>query len=125
MLRLYSVYGGYIVNDDASTPEQSSAEQGAESGQLGHNVKSRSTWLRLFFMIVVAFLYGISRVVIGAVVLVQFFWVLFTGNTNAHLENFGQSLATYTYQIIRYLTFVSEERPFPFDADWPAGPPVD
>jgi hypothetical protein len=35
----------------------------------------------------------------------------------------GQALATYTYQIIRYLTFNTEERPFPFDSDWPAGPP--
>lgn len=76
-------------------------------------------------MIVVGFLYGVSRVVVGAVVVVQFFWVLFTGGVNQSLETFGQSLATYTYQIIRYLTFVSDERPFPFDADWPMGPPAE
>jgi len=53
----------------------------------------------------------------------QSFWVLFTGETNKLLEKFGQSLAAYTYQIIRYLTFNTEERPFPFDLDWPSGPP--
>ncbi|MEJ2140219.1 MAG: DUF4389 domain-containing protein [Gammaproteobacteria bacterium] len=26
-------------------------------------------------------------------------------------------MATYTYQIIRYLTFNTDERPFPFDSD--------
>ncbi len=113
------------MNNDESPPDHETAEERAEGVPLEDNVKSRSTWLRLFFMIVVAMLYGVSRVVVGLVVVLQFFWVLFTGNTNPSLESFAQSLATYTYQIIRYLTFVSEERPFPFDSDWPTGPPAD
>jgi len=124
-MQLYSAYGGYIVNNNASTPEHASADDRGESGPLEKNVKSRSTWLRLFFMIVVSLLYGVSRLVVGMVVVLQFFWVLFTGNTNPSLESFAQSLATYTYQINRYLMFVTEERPFPFDADWPVGPPTD
>lgn len=92
---------------------------GDERRPLEENVKSRSTWLRLFFMIVVAFLYGVSRIVIGAVVVIQFFWVLFTAESNRNLQRFGQQLATYSYQIVRYLTFNTEERPFPFDLDWP------
>jgi len=87
------------------------------------NLKTRSTWLRLFFMFVIVLLYSVSRVVVSVVVLLQFFWVLFTAETNKPLERFGQSLATYTYQIIRYLTFNTEARPFPFDLDWPIGPP--
>ena len=88
------------------------------------HLKSGATWLRLFFMIVVVFLVAVARIVMGAVVVVQFFWVLFTGRTNDRLLRLGQSLATYAYQAIRYLTFNSEERPFPFDADWPNGPPA-
>ena len=113
------------MNNDESPPDHGATEERAEGTPLEDNVKSRSTWLRLFFMIVVAALYGVSRFVVGMVVVLQFFWVLFTGNTNPSLENFAQSLATYTYQIIRYLTFVSDERPFPFDSDWPIGPPTD
>jgi hypothetical protein len=48
--------------------------------------------------------------------------VLFSGETNAQLLILGQGLATYSYQIVLYLTFNSEERPFPF-IDWPQGPP--
>ena len=88
------------------------------------NMKNRSTWRRLFFMVVMILLYSVSRVVVSVVVLLQFFWVLFTAGTNKALETLGQSLATYTYQIIRYLTFNTEERPFPFDLDWPDGPPA-
>ena len=90
---------------------------------LGENLKARSTWLRLLFIILFLALWGISRVVVLAVVVLQFFWVLISGKSNGRLAVFGQSLATYTYQIVRYLTFNTEEQPFPF-ADWPAGPPV-
>ena len=84
------------------------------------NIKSKSTWLRLFFMIVVCLLWGVSRVVIAAVIVIQFFWVLFTGEVNQGLKHLGEQLARYSYQIIRYLTFNAEDRPFPFDLDWPS-----
>jgi hypothetical protein len=112
------------MNRDEPSPDPESADEKGQSQPFKRNVKSRSTWLRLFFMIVVALLYGVSRAVVGAVVVLQFFYVLFTGETNQRLAQLGQSLATYTYQIIRYLTFNTEERPFPFDADWPKGPPA-
>lgn len=92
-----------------------------EESPLERNIKSRSTWLRLFFMLVMILLYGVSRIVVGAAVVIQFFFVLFTGRSNAGVRQLGQSLATYTYQIIRYLTFNTDERPFPFDSDWPSG----
>ena len=91
----------------------------AEESQLAKNLKSKSIWMRLLFMLVITFLYYVSRIIVGAVVVVQFFWVLFTGETNQKLQIFGKSLATYTNQIILYLTFNTEERPFPFDMDWP------
>lgn len=85
------------------------------------NIKSRSTWLRGLFMLVFVAIYMLSRIVVGAVVLLQFLWVLFTGEPNDRLRVLGQSLATYTSQLIRYLTWNTERRPFPFDEDWPPG----
>jgi uncharacterized protein YqhQ len=102
----------HVRDDDmASTREPRDFEE---------HIKSRTTWLRLLFMIIFVFLYGLSRFVVLAVVVLQFFWVLFTGETNEKLKAFGQSLATYTYQLIRYLTYNSDSRPFPFDDDWPS-----
>jgi len=83
------------------------------------HVKSRATWLRLFFIIVFCALYFVSRIVVFAVVVLQFFWLLFTGAVNEQLRALGQSLAGYTYEIVRFLTFNSNVRPFPFDAPWP------
>lgn len=104
-------------DDTASTREPRDFEE---------HIKSRTTWLRLLFMIIFVFLYGLSRIVVLAVVVLQFLWVLFTGETNDKLKTLGQSLATYTYQLIRYLTYNSDSRPFPFDDDWPSpvAPPL-
>ena len=113
------------MNTDEPIPEQASPDEDRPDKTLKEHVKARTTWLRLFFMLVLVVLYGISRIVVGAVVALQFFWVLFTGKTNQRLEQLGQALATYTYQIVRYLTFNSEMRPFPFDLDWPTGPPTE
>ncbi len=84
------------------------------------HLKSRSTWLRLLFMIVMVVFYAVSRLVVTLVVVVQFLHVLFTGETNERLKHLGRSLAAYTLQILLYLTFNTEERPFPFDAEWPS-----
>lgn len=87
------------------------------------HIRSRATWLRLVFMLIFVVIYAVAEIVASAVVITQFLWVLLTGERNEKLREFGQSLAGYAYEIVRYLTFNSERRPFPFDADWPSGVP--
>lgn len=103
---------------DHVPPDSESAGKTRQS-DLEKNVKMRSTWIRLFFMIIFAFLYGLSRLVTAAVVVVQFFHVLFTGETNDQLKTFGHSLAIYSFEVVDYLTFNTETRPFPLDSAWP------
>lgn len=109
-------------------PDSEEADQNAppelDQAQIAEHVKSRSTWMRLVFMVLFLVIWAFSRLVIGAVVLFQFLWVLFTGTPNAELARFGHALATYTYQIVLYLTFNTERRPFPYN-EWPDGPPRD
>jgi hypothetical protein len=88
--------------------------------ELEQNLRARSTWLRLVFMIVIAICHELARLVGAVVVLFQFLHVLFTGKPNERLKDVGLSLAQYIYQIVEYLTFNTEVRPFPFDAEWPA-----
>jgi len=103
-------------------PEDDGVAQ-VETGHFEQNVKSRSTWLRLLFMLVFMALYAVSRLVIFAVVVVQFLWVLFTADKNDKLLKLGRSLAMYTYEIVMFLTFNTEAKPFPFDQDWPDSTP--
>lgn len=115
------------MNDNGPPPDHVVDEPGPDDEKpdeprLEDNIKSRSTWLRLLFMILFVVLWSISRIVVLAVVVLQFFWVLITGAANERLLAFGAGLATYSYQIIAYLTYNTETQPFPF-SDWPTGPP--
>ena len=117
------------MSENETTPDEMAEDvseaESRDSGQLEQNLKRRSTWIRLLFMAAFVALYMITRIVFGAVVVFQFLWVLFTAETNKQLTELGQSLATYTYQIMRYLSFNSEDKPFPFSTDWPKGAPGD
>lgn len=85
------------------------------------NLTSKSTWLRLVFVVAFAVIWWITEFVLTAVVVVQFLYVLINGEPNQQLRSFGQSLARYAYQIFRYMTFNMDARPFPFELDWPSG----
>ena len=86
------------------------------------HITDQNTWIRGLTMLLFVVIYAVARLVIGAVVAFQFLSVLFTGTANGRLLKFGQSLGTYIYQIILYLTFNSADRPYPFGT-WPSGPP--
>ena len=40
--------------------------------------------------------------------------------TNKQIQALGKSIASYLYQILCYLTYNSDDRPFPFELEWPA-----
>ncbi len=80
--------------------------------------KNRSVWLRGLFMLIFIFLMGVAKFVTLVVVVFQFVVLLFSGDTNKNLLQFGKSLSVYQYQIVLYLTYNSEVRPFPI-GDWP------
>lgn len=103
----------------ADEPPRDYASETGTRPAFEQHIKARSTWLRLLFMLVFVVFYAVSRIVVTVVVIVQFLHVLFTGETNPRLKEFGHALAAYTYQILLYLTFNSEVRPFPFDEEWP------
>lgn len=94
------------------------------SGEIKENIKQQSTWKRGLYMLLFAIFYSITEIVIFAVVIFQFLLKLFTGETNPRLTKLGQTLATYIYQIIQYLTFNSDYEVYPFGA-WPKGEPAE
>lgn len=112
--------GGHTVTNENPTVDQVAAED-ADSGKLEENLKSRTTWLRLLFMCIFGLLIGLAGMVGTVIVVLGFFWVLFTGEINRQLQQTGQSLAGYIYEIVCYLTFNSDAKPFPFGGEWPSG----
>ena len=84
------------------------------SGNIKENVTRGSIWLRLVWMIVLGIAFNLAEIVAFAVAVFQFFSSLLTGNTNENLTRFSRNLARYLQQIVMFVTFASEEKPFPF-----------
>ncbi len=108
------------MSDDNPPADHVSDSDDSERSPIEKNIRSRGTWLRLVFIVVFYALAGVASAVASIVIVLGFLWVLFTGETNGQLQRAGQSIASYIYQIIRYVTFNSDEKPYPFDADWPS-----
>lgn len=91
--------------------------------EIKHNIRERKTWLRGLYMLLFLICNSVAKVILYAVIAFQFLLTLLTGNTNERLLKLGQSLSTYIYQILAFLTFNSDQHPYPFGA-WPKGAPV-
>ena len=87
--------------------------------EVKENIKKRTTWIRLLYMLLLVILYSVAELVISAVVLFQIVLNLFTGESNKRLLLFGNQLSRYVYEILLYLTYNSENLPFPF-SEWPS-----
>lgn len=91
--------------------------------ELKERLKAKAVWMRGLYIILFAVILGVTKVVLWAVVVLQFLLTLLTGESNTQLRTFGMSLAAYIYQIVVYITLNSEERPFPF-GPWPESTPL-
>jgi hypothetical protein len=89
-----------------------------QKNQLEQNIYERSTWVRGLYMILFLVIYNVAEIVTWVVALIQFGLKLFTGKPNEQLLVFGQGLSLFIYQVWRFLTFNSEQLPFPF-TPWP------
>ena len=90
------------------------------SDDLKSNVLSAERWLRLVFMVLFAMILQVAGAVMWLVVIVQFLFALISGRCNENLRSFGHSLSVFIFQIWQFLSYNSEEKPFPFK-DWPEG----
>ena len=104
--------------DDVVIDEPTSESKGS---QMEENLKSKSTWFRILFICIYAALVWLASLVGAFVVVLGFLWKLFTGEVNAQLRQAGQGIASYIYQAVRYMTFNTDTKPFPFGESWPPG----
>jgi len=85
--------------------------------EINDNLKKIGSWKRLFFMAVFAVIIGMVRILLWAVIFLQVASALLTGSPNQNILTFGSKLSAYLYHILLFLTYNSEQLPFPF-SDW-------
>lgn len=80
----------------------------------------RSIWMRGLLMILMALAYQLASTLLFFVAIIQFVLALINDTPNVRLMGFGRSLGRYQGQNADFVSFASEELPFPF-TDWPSG----
>lgn len=71
--------------------------------------------MRIIVAIVSGIILGIWRWFIVVIGIVNWFYTLFVGKRMKELADLSEIWNTQTYIFLRYLTMVSNERPFPFN----------
>ncbi|MEX2525132.1 MAG: DUF4389 domain-containing protein [Gammaproteobacteria bacterium] len=83
------------------------------------NAKNVDTWIRGLFIVIFGVIFYFLYIIIGLMVIFQFFTKVLTGGLNQNLLEFSSGMTRYVQQILLYITFHSENRPFPF-SPWPS-----
>lgn len=71
---------------------------------------------RLLRTIVCLIAFALVRIVLQAVVFLQFIFLLIVARHNEQLRSFGNKLSMYAYELMRYSTLNGNRRPFPFSS---------
>lgn len=82
--------------------------------QLNIHLSQVQIWKRIFLMLLFAVVITMVRWLAWAVILLQLFFVLVSGEKNTHILSFGRGLAIYDYHLLLFLVFGTETLPFPF-----------
>ena len=90
--------------------------------ETSQNFSDKSTWKRAAYMLLFAVLYQVSEIIIFVIVFIQFLLTVITGNRNDQLSKLSYQLGKYVRQIVDFLSYNSEEKPYPF-SDWPSEKP--
>lgn len=89
------------------------------SNELSTSGEKRSLWVRVLLMLLMGLAFHIAVTVLGALALVQLLFAVISDGPNERLQHFGRGLGHYLRQITNFVSFASEETPFPF-SDWPS-----
>lgn len=74
--------------------------------------------IKILYLILFYLIYRITDLILLLVMLVQTILNIFSGEPSDSIKVFGKSLGVYLQQISEFLSYASEEKPFPF-SDWP------
>lgn len=82
--------------------------------QLKHNLQSTNQWMRILYMLLFWIILYVAMSVTGILIFIQVLFALITGKDNKNLRTLGKSLATFINQILLFLTYNDDRKPFPF-----------
>ena len=86
-----------------------------ELNEIADNITQPSVWIRLLLMTVFAIAsYFLLLPLILVLSIAQALFTLITGKGNANLRYFSSALELYISQLFKFMTYLSEVKPYPF-----------
>jgi len=70
--------------------------------------------MRILVGIISGIIWAFWGFLMRVIVIIHFLYVLFANKRNKDLAEFSNSWNTFTYNFMRYMTFTTNKRPFPF-----------
>ena len=71
-------------------------------------------WFRILVLIISGIVLNIWKILVQILAVINWFITVISGKRNKDMADLCEYWNTEVYKYIRYLTFVSNERPFPF-----------
>ncbi len=72
-------------------------------------------WFRILVLIITGIILVAWRYLIIALIIINWFITIFSGKRNKEIAEFCEYWNTEVYKYVRYITFVTNNRPFPFN----------
>ena len=76
--------------------------------------ESEEALMRIVVAIVTGIILSVWKVLITVLAIINFLIAILTGKRNKEIAEFCEIWNTQLYVFVRYMTFVSNKRPFPF-----------
>jgi len=78
---------------------------------------TKEKFIRTGYIVLFAILYSIAEIVLSAIVIFQIVHTFIRNDINLRLKKFSAEINIYVYDILQYVTFNSEVKPYPFN-EW-------
>lgn len=81
------------------------------------NISNKTQWQRILYVLLFALVLYPVMMLMAMIVFVQVIFALFTGKANENLTEFADDMTRYIQQILSFMTYGDDRKPFPFN-DW-------
>ena len=96
--------------------EKSSENLSIDTAVLTENIKEPSIWVNFFLKIFYLVFLNFIVPFLGFITLLQLLFSIGSKKPNENLVTFSKKISSYIYQIINFITYSSDQRPWPFNS---------
>jgi len=96
----------------------------SENNSSSNTSSKNGQWQRFLYMVLFGILLYIAGTTFFVLVVLQFVFSLVSGEDNRELRRLGKSVGIFFHSALDYLSYNSEDKPFPF-APWPSADETD